>query len=133
MARAKKHGAPVEGPFVAVLKPTLKEPAWLDLNFGARCLYIALKSRFTGHNNGLFFLSVREAAKELRASRSSTERWFKELQDHGFIKMTTPPSLGVNGKGEATCWRLTEIGYMGQRPTREYKEWTPEKNKTLTR
>ena len=129
MAKAKKHLAPVEAPFVAVLKPTLKDPAWLDLTFGAWCLYIALKSRYTGANNGLFYLGVRKAAAELKASRSSTERWFKELQDHGFIKITTPPSLGLEGKGKATCWRLTEIGYMGQRPTRDFKEWAPEKTK----
>ncbi len=39
-------------PFAQVLKPTLQEPGWKALPYGARCLYITLKSFFTGSNNG---------------------------------------------------------------------------------
>jgi hypothetical protein len=116
-------------PFVAVLKPTLQEPAWRALSYGARCLYITLKSFFNGRNNGQIYLGVRKAAQELNASRSSTERWFRELQEHGFIRPTQKAFLGVEGHASATYWRLTELGCMGEQPTREFKEWRPERNK----
>lgn len=110
-------------PFVQVLKPTLKEPAWKALSYGARCLYITLKSYYRGDNNGRLFLSVRKAAEELGASRSSTERWFRDLIQHGFIMPTRGGFLGGDGKGTATSWRLTELGFMGEQPTKDYKDW----------
>ena len=117
-------------PFVAVLKPTLQEPAWKALPYGARCLYITLKSFYNGSNNGQLFLGVRKAASLLSASRSSTERWFRDLHDHGFIRPTRGAFLGADGHATATHWRLTELGCMGERPTRDYQQWAPGKNKT---
>ncbi|MFZ5674408.1 MAG: hypothetical protein ACOZAM_15740 [Pseudomonadota bacterium] len=127
---AESWGATPSEPFVSVLKPTLQEPAWKALPYGARCLYITLKSFFNGANNGRIYLGVRKAAKELGAAQSSTERWFRDLQDFGFIRPTQGAFLGMDGRASATYWRLTELGYMGERPTREYKEWQPVKNKT---
>jgi len=117
-------------PFVQVLKSTLKEPAWKALPYGARCLYITLKSYYMGFNNGRLFLSVRKAADELGASSTSTERWFQDLIKHGFIVSTAGGFLGAEGKGTATNWRLTELGWNGQQPTRDYKDWPDLKNKT---
>lgn len=118
-------------PFVKILKPTLKEPAWLDLSFGARALYVLLKSYHSGKNNGDIYLGVRKAAKELGSGRASVERWFHELDEHGFIRKTAAAFLGLDGKGTATRWRLTELGWKGDQPTREFKDWKPTpKNKT---
>ncbi|WP_342643909.1 hypothetical protein [Rhodoligotrophos ferricapiens] len=130
MARKKglKQSWPTE-PFVAVLKHTLKAPAWLDLTFGARCLYVLLKAYHNGQNNGSIRLGVRRAAAELNASRSSVEKWFRELEEHGFIRPTQRAYLGAEGKANATCWRLTELGYLGQQPTREYRAWQPSKSR----
>lgn len=116
-------------PFVAVLKPTLQEPAWKALPYGARCLYITLKSFFNGQNNGKIFLGVRKAADLLGGSKSSAESWFKELEDKGFIRQTQGAFLGTDGRASATYWRLTELGYLGERPTRDYQQWTPAKIK----
>ena len=116
-------------PFVQILKPTLKEPAWKDLSYGARCLYIALKSYYWGDNNGHLYLSVRKAAHDLGAAPSSTERWFQELIEHGFIVPTGGGFLGSDGKGTATSWRLTELGFMGEQPTKDYKDWPNMKNR----
>ena len=108
----------------------LKEPAWLAMTFGARALYILLKSYYNGENNGRIYIGVRRAAKELGAGRASTERWFRILHDHGFIRVTQGAFFGLEGKGHATHWRLTEIGYMGDQPTREYKSWQPPEKKS---
>ncbi|SKA28415.1 hypothetical protein [Consotaella salsifontis] len=120
-----------DGAFVGVAKATLKEPAWKAMSYGARCLYFCLKSYFNGRNNGRIFLSVRRAADELGAGPTSIERWFKELQDFGWIRPTEVGHLGVDGQGKATCWRLTEIGFMGQQPTRDYRQWQAQEKKPV--
>src|SRR4051812_46046049 len=108
-------------PYVRILKPTLKEPAWMALSFGARSLYVLLKSYYNGKNNGDIYLGVRRAATELGAVRASVCRWYIELEEHGFIRKTKHASLGSDGKGEATHWRLTELGFRGDQPTRDFK------------
>ena len=40
--------------------------------------------------------------------RQSIRRWFRELQLYGFIVRRTRDCLGVEGKGKAPQWRLTE-------------------------
>jgi hypothetical protein len=98
-------------------------------------LYVALRGRYSHnlHNNGKIFLSQRTAAKELASHHNEIARWFRELQHYRFIVMTTPGCLGVEGKGKAPRWRLTELGYMGEPPTRDFMHWdgTPFKNKKI--
>jgi hypothetical protein len=45
--------------------------------------------------------------------------------------MTSPGSLGLDGKGKAPTWRLTEVEWPGGRngdtwmlPTKDYLKWT---------
>jgi hypothetical protein len=112
-------------PFVPLLIDTLDQPAWRALSLGARLLYVALKRRYSvnTHNNGRLFLSQRTAAKELGSHHNQIARWFRELRHFGFIVMQTPGFLGVEGKGQAPRWRLTELGYMREPPTRDYQRW----------
>jgi hypothetical protein len=125
-------------PFVPLLIDTLNSPAWKALSHGAKVLYIALRRRYsvTSHNNGRIYLSQRMAAQELGSHHNEIARWYRELQHYGFIVMTAPAYLGVEGKGKAPRWRLTELGCMGNIPTRDFKDWdgTPFKNqKTKSR
>ena len=112
-------------PFVPVLIDTLDQSAWRAMSLGARLLYIALKRHYSmrDHNNGRLFLSQRKAAQELGSHHNQIARWFRELQHFGFIVMQTPGFLGVEGKGQAPRWRLTELGYMNDPPTRDYAGW----------
>jgi hypothetical protein len=66
---------------------------------------------------GFVFRSVNFAPSSGRNRASAIRhneiaRWFRELQFYGFIVMTKGGSLGVEGKGKAPHWRLTELGYM---------------------
>jgi hypothetical protein len=112
-------------PFVPLLKETLDAPAWKALSHGAARLYTSLKRRYNikTHNNGHLFVSQRQAHAELRSDTKQIGRWFRELQFYGFIQQTTPGSLGVDGRGKAPHWRLTEIGYMRDFPTRDFLKW----------
>src|SRR5262249_33526188 len=98
-------------PFVPLIRTTLASPAWKQLSFGARCLYVVLRSflRVDSLNNGKVFRSYRDAAADLGTkSTRSVQRWFRELEYYGFIVKTTGACLGVDGDGIAAHWRLTE-------------------------
>ena len=107
--------------FVKVMLQTLDAPAWRALSHGARSLYVALKRRCRNdlRNNGKIFLSQRQAEIELGSKRRYLARWFRELEFYGFTVMTRPGFLGVEGKGKAPHWRLTELGYKNDPPTRD--------------
>jgi len=128
-------------PFVPLLKETMDAPAWHAMSHGARSLYIALKRRHIAgsNNNGRVYLSQRNAEKEVGSDTNQITRWYRELQHYGFIVQTRGPTLGVNGKGKAPHWRLTEIAYLynrsthgadsepglgdGGQPTRDFLRW----------
>lgn len=112
-------------PFVPLLIGTLDQPAWRVLSHGAQVLYVALRRRYSpnSHNNGRIFLSQRTAEKELNSHHKQIARWFRELQHYGFVVMTSPGCLGVEGKGKAPHWRLTELGCMKDLPTRDFARW----------
>ena len=111
--------------FVKVVLETLDARAWRALSHGARSLYVALKRRCRNdrNNNGKIFLSQRQAAIELGSHRDYVARWFRELEYYGFTVMTRPGALGLKGKGKAPHWRLTELGYKDDPPTRDFLNW----------
>ena len=127
---SKKNQYP---PFVMVTNQVLDAPAWRAMSHGARSLYIALKRRYSSNrkNNGRIYLSHRQARKEIRAGASQIVRWFGELQHYGFIVMIEPGCLGLDGKGKAPHWRLTEVAYMRgtsskgmeDMPTMDFLKW----------
>jgi hypothetical protein len=112
-------------PFVPLLKETIATPAWRAMSPSARCVYIALKQRYSSNfkNNGRIYLSVRKAAKEVGVNKDTAARCFREIQHYGFGVITSGACLGVDGKGKAPHWRLTEIGYMADPPTRDLLRW----------
>jgi hypothetical protein len=113
------------GPFVPLLKETLESAAWRSISPSARVLYIALKGRYgiILRNNGRIFLSVRESAEETGLNKDTIARAFRELTHYGFIVQTKGGCLGVDGKGKAPHWRLTELGYMTDPPTKDFLRW----------
>jgi hypothetical protein len=95
------------------------------MSHGAQALYIALKRQWSPHrgNNGSIFLSQRKAAEQLDSHHNQIARWFRELQHYGFIIMSVPGCLGVEGMGKAPRWRLTELPTTSGPPTRDYERW----------
>jgi hypothetical protein len=96
-------------PFIPLFKETMRSAAWKQLSFGARILFIALRSKFC-NNNGHVYISLRDAAVEIgHVNRSDLANWFRELEHYGFIVKTIAASLGLDGRGKAAHWRLTEL------------------------
>jgi hypothetical protein len=129
----------IEGAFVPLLKDTLACAAWRAMEPTSRLLYIALRARysFDQRNNGRIYLPTRTAAEEVGVSINTVMRGFRELEHHGFIVKMSDGGLGVDGKGRAPRWRLTELGFMHEPPTKEFMQWKGDpfrdpKNRILT-
>src|SRR5207249_228164 len=85
---------------------------------------IARNSSFTYKGQAVDVRQVgRELGAELQTGFDSITRWFRELQYYGFIVQTAAGCLGLDGKGKAPHWRLTELGYMHEPPTRDFLRW----------
>jgi len=126
----KNRDIKLRGRFIPVFFETRRTPAWKAMSMGARELYMALRcAHYVGftNNNGRVFLSERDALEELGATnRESIRRWFRELEHFGFIVKTAEHHLGVEGKGKAAQWRLTELEAPladPKEPTCDYKKW----------
>jgi hypothetical protein len=105
---SKKHDK-IQGRFFPMFYETLESLAYKQLSFGARAVLTALRMQCV-KNNGHVYLSQRDAAELLgHKNRNDIANWFRELQHYGFIVLTEAASLGVDGKGKATQWRLTEL------------------------
>jgi hypothetical protein len=125
MSSHKKDKGRIEGPFVPMLVETMRSAAWRAMSPYARVVYIALKSHysFKNRNNGRIYLFDRDGAEETGFNKDTIARSLRELKHYGFIVLTEPGCLGVNGKGKAPHWRLTELGYMRDPPTRDFMGW----------
>jgi hypothetical protein len=140
---SRKVKGRVETPFIPLTVSVMQTAAWRALTAHARVVYIALKGNWnnTFNNNGRIFLSVRRAAKELGFNKDTISRALHELEYYGFVVMTRGAYLGVEGKGKAPHWRLTELAWFENKeerfPTRDYDRWDgvlydSGKNKTLS-
>ena len=100
--------------------------AWATLKPGPRALYVELKRRFNGSNNGRIILSHRDAAKLLNVHRNTLGAWFKELESRGFLRMTQGHHLGPSGIGLAAHWALEELPTESmQAAPKSFMSWTP--------
>jgi hypothetical protein len=126
--RPRKDKGRIEGPFVPMLISTRKSAAWRAMSPYAREVYITLKSRYSieARNNGRIYVSDRDGAEETGFNKDTVGRALRELKHFGFIVMTEPGCLGFDGKGKAPHWRLTELGYMLEPPTRDFLKWNGE-------
>jgi len=117
------------GKFTALPEWFQKSEAWATMKPGPRALYIELKRRFNGLNNGEIFLSHRDAAKALNVNRDTATGYFQELVDRGFIRMTAGPHLGPSGIGQASKWALEEEATQDGRPAgKAFMRWTKKQN-----
>lgn len=103
--------------------------AWSTLKPGPRALYVELKRRHNGQNNGRILMSVREAATLLNVHRNTVPAYFRDLEDRHLVRQTREGYLGAEGHGIASTWRLAELPTAaGAPPDLRYLSWEPEPN-----
>ena len=101
MTRKKRRGCGRD--FVQLFRFVKRSQAWHGLGLPARCALIELLHRYTGINNGIIRLGVRELAGELRCSHGTAVNAFRELDDSGLAY----PQTGGRWRGKiATEWRI---------------------------
>ncbi|MEJ1999854.1 MAG: helix-turn-helix domain-containing protein [Maritimibacter sp.] len=119
MAHKDKRGNTAS--FIKLDTWIFERPAYRRLGLGARCLHMELIRVYNGYNNGRLFLSHRLAADRLGCSRNTVSRYYRELEEAGFIVKTRGACLGPDGIGQATHWALTHLGVDGRPATLDFK------------
>ena len=133
MAKPYRHGKKRGGRFVSLPEWLMASAAWQDLKPGPRALYVELKRRFNGGNNGEIFLSHRDAARALNMGREAVAGYFRALKAHGFIVETRGHSLGPSGIGQSATYALTEEALPGKPATKDFLRWRKQKPRRKTR
>ncbi len=130
--KANKRGGPRH---VQLMEWFQASQAWATLKPGPRALYVELKRRFNGGNNGNIFLSHRDASEVLNVSRKTVAGYFDVLIERGFIVVTRGHCLGPSGVGQSATYRLTEEKMSDGSATKEFMRWkpAPKKKKPLVK
>jgi DNA-binding transcriptional MocR family regulator len=106
--------------FLLLPYSTVRHDTWRSLGGPAAKVWMELRSRFNGYNNGKIFLSLSDAATLLHLSKSTAKRAFEELQEKGFVRLRM--------KGDwygrrASEWILTDVPYGDKSATRDWENW----------
>ena len=114
--------------------------AWRSLSPDSRALYLEIRCRYNGRNNGRIPMSHREAETLINRSNKPVAAAFVELQDKGFIRAITKGSFDwkVNHEageaGRSTRWLITEekadYPVPSIVPGKDFMKWRPPENKT---
>lgn len=124
--RANATGRNAVEPYIPLPYVTLHHPAWRDLSGAAIKVFLELRSRYDGQNNGQLFVSGDEAARLLGMSKSTVMRAFADLEAHGFIRKVRQ---GQWYGRLATTWRVTDKPHQGNLATRDWQHWRPDGKK----
>ena len=130
MARKPKLGRPIdktgrskgEGQYAPLPYALLQSMAWRSLSGPAVKVFLELRTRFHGANNGVLILSMEEASRLLGVGKATVQRALVELRDKGFIVRTR--------KGQwygrlASTWAVTDRSVNGAPATNAWKAWGP--------
>ena len=121
---AKKGVIESKERFIKLTYSLLESEAWKWLRPISKAVYIELRCRYNGLNNGRISLSLSEAAHILKASKSTISKALNQLETHGFIKLI---KKGYFTGRMASEYALTDEQLDGYSPTREWRQWQPNK------
>lgn len=127
--RRKRDRAEHQEHFARPVRTMMETPAWRALSTTAQALYPWLKLEWRGpnaNNNGKIRLSVRQAAERLGVGRDAAARAFHDLQAKGFLVVTEPARLGLEGAAKSPAFELTELALpygIKQEGRKLYREW----------
>ena len=134
MARSRKKSRLPRGErFFQMHVWLLESSAWKATSVYERSLYMELKQRYNGGNNGDIPFSHREAQDALNCSDKPIKAAFKGLIGKGFIRVAQAGSFhwksGGGAGGRSTHWILTEypvdLPVKSLTPTRDFMRWKP--------
>lgn len=125
MAKHDNRGRSNSSPYLQLHRWFLDCDAWRSLSVYARCLYIEIKRRYNGKNNGAISMSYREAEELVGCSNKPIPAAFRDLIERGFIRQERRGSF--KGTPFATTWILTELPQDEPErsliPSKEFMSW----------
>ncbi|MBB3913872.1 hypothetical protein [Rhizobium fabae] len=131
-SRFKRKG---KSKFLMIDGYVMRSAAWAALTANDKAVYLELKWRHDGLNNGRIGLSAREAAAAIgAASKDTGNRSLDNLREKGFIAISKLSGFNVKSR-VSTEWRLTEYAcsVTGELPTKDFMRWNPPEEKTTVR
>ena len=131
-----------DGHFFQMYEWFMKSCAWQHASVYEKALYVEIKRRYNGRNNGNIPMSHREAADLLQCSNKPVTAAFKGLQEKGLIKAAQKGSfdwkVAREGKnfGRSTRWELTELPLdipvrVLSGGTKDFMKWRPEEKSAV--
>lgn len=102
----------------------IDSPAWGALKPSERALFIQLKRRFNGSNNGQIGLSCREAAKLCKINADTASKGLRRLTEIGFTKVRKQGAFSVKFR-QSTEYELTDEACEGRPATKDFMSWRP--------
>ena len=109
-----------EGQYVKLSYRMLQSEAWRSLSGSALKVWLELRTRFNGGNNGKLHLSLDEGARILKMGKATISRAFEELEQKGFVVMKR---RGQWYGRLATEWAVTDVGIDGNIATKAWQQW----------
>ena len=106
--------------FVALPYNMLNSNAYIDLSNHAVRIFIELKKRFNGSNNGEIFLSLREAQKICNSGFDTVRKSIHELITNGFIEYK---KKGLPRQRKASTFYLTCEKYNNKEAKNSWKDY----------
>jgi len=127
MGKVDKRGRNNFEHYTKMTRGLMSQDAWRALKPAAQSLYVWLRFEWKGpnnNNNGRIRLSCRQAALRIGITRNTAMGAFRQLQAKGFIVVTEPGCLGVEGAARGPAYELTELGMPGRPvPRHLYRKW----------
>ena len=126
MSGKKKYTGPL---FVTLYYWEMDCLAYRHLSVYGRALLLEFRRLYNTHNNGKISMAVRQAAKLLNCCKDTAVKALEELEDKGWIRLTSKGSFSQKTEKTASEWRITNhpIGLGVDTPaTKEYAIWRPD-------
>ncbi len=108
--------------FVPIPYDMARSTAWRSLGGSAVKVYVELRRRYNGGNNGDLSLSLDEAARLLGIGKSTAHRAFTELELKGFLRLT---KRGRWYGRMASTYAVTDRPHGRQPPSNDWRNWRP--------
>jgi DNA-binding transcriptional ArsR family regulator len=123
--RVNATGRNEGGAYAPLSYQLLQSPAWRSLSGPAAKVWLELRTRYSGANNGRLSLSRDEAARILGLGKATVGRALDELEAKGFVE------LKRRGKWYgrmASEWLVTDRGTDNAPPSNAWRQWQPSGN-----
>jgi biotin operon repressor len=111
-----------DGQYAQISYDFLRSAAWRSLSGAASKVFLELRTRFHGANNGRLILSLEEASNLLGIGKATVQRALDELQEKGFVIRTR---RGQWYGRIASTWATTDKSINGENSSQACKAWRP--------